>query len=65
VLACLLLEIFTSKTNGYFFEKIVKYVVAAVGLGNQPAVNIHIAMGITEDLEAIKKLPAWLPFLQV
>jgi len=62
--ACLLFEIFTGEANGYFFEIIFKYIVAAVGLGNQPAVNIHIAMGITEDLEAIKKLPALLTFLQ-
>jgi len=33
-------------------------------LGNQPAVNILSAMGITEDLETAKKLPALLPFLQ-
>ncbi len=63
VQASFLFEIFTGETNGYFFEKIVKYIVAAVGLGNQPAINILIAMGVTEDLEAIKKLPAWLPFL--
>jgi hypothetical protein len=35
-----------------------------VGLWNQPAVNIHISVSITEDLEAIKKLPALLTFLQ-
>jgi len=28
-----------------------------VGLRNQPAVNIFVAMGVTEDLKAIKKLP--------
>ena len=62
--ASLLFEIFTGEANGNFFEIIVKYIVAAVGLGNQPAVNIIIAMGVTEDLEAIKKLPALLTFLQ-
>jgi hypothetical protein len=64
VLGSLLLEIFTGKASGYFLEKIFKYIVTAVGLGNQPAVNILSAMGITEDLETAKKLPALLPFLQ-
>ena len=62
--ASLLFEIFTGEANGYFFEKIIEYIVAAVGLGNEPAVKIHIVMGVTEDLEAIKKLPALLTFLQ-
>ena len=64
MLACLLFKIFAGQADGYFFEKIVKYIVAAMGLGNQPAVNIHIAMRITEDLEAVKKLPALLTLLQ-
>jgi hypothetical protein len=62
--ASLLFKIFAGEANRYFFEKIIKYIVATVGLGNQPAVNIFIAMGVTEDLEAIKKLPALLTFLQ-
>jgi hypothetical protein len=57
VLPSLLFEIFTGEANGYFFKIIVEYIVAAVGLRNQPAVNIFVAMGVTEDLKAIKKLP--------
>ena len=60
----LLFEIFTGETNGDLLEKIVIYIIAAVGLGNEPAVNIYIAVGVTENLEAIKKLPALLTFLQ-
>ena len=54
--ASLLFKIFAGEANGYFFEIIIEYIVAAVGLRNKPAVNILIVMGVTEDLEAIKKL---------
>ena len=64
VQVCLLFEILTGEANGYFFKKIIINIVAALGLGNQPAIGIGLAMGATENLEAIKKLPTGLPFMQ-
>ena len=61
MLSPLLFEVFTGQAKGYFFEKIIEYIISAVGLRNQPAVHIRFTMGTTEHLETVKELPAWLP----
>ncbi|MBW2522498.1 MAG: hypothetical protein JRD64_07305, partial [Deltaproteobacteria bacterium] len=64
VLIALLPEIFTGEAGGYLFKKIIKYIVGAVGLGYKPAVSLLFAVGVTQNLKAIKKLPALLPLRQ-